>query len=260
MEDFFHEICPKILELVARSQDKTAITVQKADIQDSADFATETDIAVEQLITGTLLKMFPEDAILAEEENSETNLEGAGRLWIIDPICGTLNFARGLPLYVSNIALAQNGTIIASCVVDHLSGKYYWSTGEGVYCNRERYQLKSKYQGTRVDLELGALISAPQGVKDRHARFVERILREEDGMCFATLNSSSSFLFVALGIFDGFVTPWVHPWDIAASAFLIQQSGGIITDLDGNPWTIATPHAVAARDPKLHAMLLQYLR
>ena len=258
IQNFFHEISPKILDLVTKNRDKVAITTQKDQTPDSVNYATETDVAVEKFITQAIKAQFPGDAILAEEESDQTSLEQPGRLWIIDPICGTSNFARGLPLYVTNIALAEHGKLNASVVIDHFSGKYFWSVGDGVFENDRPFEIK-KFRGTKIDIDLGSLIHAPQEAKDRHAMFVGRMLRETDISCI-TINTSLSFLFVVRGIYDAFVVPWVHAWDIAASVFLIQQQGAIITDLDGQPWTITCTNAVAAHDRKLHAKLLAYLK
>jgi myo-inositol-1(or 4)-monophosphatase len=259
IEIFFHTIGPKILDLVATNRKKNAVILQKVETIDSVDFATEMDVAVEELIVKTIKEKFPTDAILAEEKNSHTSLEQQGRIWIIDPICGTANFSRGLPLYVSNIALAENGKLVASCIVDHLFGKYFWSIGSGVYQGTELIKIEKKYKGTIVDIDLGALISAPQEVKNRYAKFVDKFIRETDISCVG-LNTSLSFLFVVTGIYDGFVTPWVHTWDIAASLFLIQQVGGVVTDIDGNSWKLNTPNAVVALDPNLHTRLIKVLQ
>ena len=255
---FFHEISPRILKLARESRTKTGIVNQKVNTEHSVDFATETDVAMEKLITQAIREKFPGDAILAEEESSQTALDSVGRLWIIDPICGTSNFSRGLPLFVSNIALAEKGKIIASCVVDHMFGKYFWSVGNGVYENDKHANTKKKTRGTIIDIDVGALISAPQGIKNRYAEFTKHIIRETD-ISLVTLNSSSSFLYVALGIYDAFVSPYIHAWDISASSFLIEQTGGIITDFEGKPRTLASHNGVATRDPKLHSTLLKLL-
>ncbi|MEK7615799.1 MAG: inositol monophosphatase family protein [Patescibacteria group bacterium] len=258
LQQFFHEIATQILDFTKKHRNNNAVVLQKINTKDSVDFATETDVAVEKFIIHAIKNQFPNDEILSEEENASTATETSKRLWIIDPICGTSNFARGLPLYVSNIALAEMGEIVASCVVDHLFGKYFWSVGDGIFENMEPLHVEKRGPGTKVEVDLGALISAPQEVKDRHAKFIERFLRETD-ICCLSLNTSQSFLFVAEGIYDGFVTPWIHAWDIAAPVFLIKQAGGVITDIDGNPWNLSSPNAVSARDPKLHERLLSYL-
>lgn len=258
IEQFFHEIAPRVLEFVKQHQNNNSITVQKDDTEHSVNYATETDVAVEQLITKAIKETFPGDAILAEEESDQTSLEQPGKLWIIDPICGTSNFARGLPLYVTNIALAENGKLVAALVVDHFSQKYFWSAGDGLFEDTKQYSVK-KFQGTKIDIDTGSLINAPQEARDRHAAFISRMVRNTD-ICCVTLNTSLSFLLTALGVYNAFVTPWVHAWDICAPVFLVQQAGGIVTDIDGKPWTITSTNAVAAHDPKLHAMLLEYVK
>ncbi len=71
-----------------------------------------------------------------------------------------------------------------------------------------------------------------------------------------SLNTSLGFAYTALGKTDGFVNVFNHPWDICAASFLIQQSGGVITAMDGSPWTITTVGAIGGKTPEIHKELL----
>ena len=105
---------------------------------DKAIIVTEGDIKIEEFIIREIYKQFPEDLIIAEETNSHTILKSTGRYWLIDPICGTSNYNRGGNLFATNIALAENGKLIAGCVIDHCEGNYIWSIGENqIFINQE---------------------------------------------------------------------------------------------------------------------------
>ena len=148
--NFFQEIAPMIRQLVQSFDGKASISVQKT----SADYATEVDIAVENLIVGEVGTRFPGDQILAEEGHNDTVIPD-GRIWIIDPICGTGNIGRGLTSFCTNIALADNHTLIASCVVDHSQNDYFWSVGDStVYVNDSKLVFKEKTEGLGVVVDV----------------------------------------------------------------------------------------------------------
>jgi myo-inositol-1(or 4)-monophosphatase len=72
-----------------------------------------------------------------------------------------------------------------------------------------------------------------------------------------SLNSSLGFAYVAIRKVDGFLNIHNHPWDICASSFLIQQAGGVITDLTGKPWTLTSVGAIAAKNKDIHKKILE---
>src|SRR5260221_11291128 len=135
------------------------------------DFATQVDIDVENLIVNEIKKRFPKDQILAEENNTNTVIP-KGRIWIIDPICGTNNLARGIKNFCTNVALADNYHIIASCVIDHSQNDYFWSVGEGkVYVNDTLFQQIEERFDVVIDVDFGSVASIDKAQKERHNRF-----------------------------------------------------------------------------------------
>ena len=124
--NFFHFISDKIHNLVSNPNNNIEIAQSKG----IGDFATQLDIDVENIIVEEIKKRFPKDQILAEEIHTNTVISN-GKIWIIDPICGTNNLARGIKNFCTNIALANNNVLIASCVIDHSQNDYFWSIGEG---------------------------------------------------------------------------------------------------------------------------------
>jgi myo-inositol-1(or 4)-monophosphatase len=249
--DFFHFISPKLLELVSSYGRDIAI----AKIKGGSDYATEVDVAVEQIIVAEIKKRFPEDHIMAEEEHSDTVIR-EGRIWIIDPICGTSNLARGIKNFCTNIALADKGKLVAACVVDHSQNDYVWSIGDGkIYVNNSLFHEPSEKPEIAVDVDFGALYAVDEKVKDEHGRAVSRLVKDSSYVLLS-LNTSLSFFYVAIGKIDGFINVFNYPWDICAASFLIQQSGGIITDLSGKPWSISTKGAIGSKNKAIHQKLL----
>jgi len=250
--EFFHDIAARVRGLVLAYEG----TAQVAKYKRAGDYATEVDVAVEELIVAEIKKLFPSDDILAEEAHAATTISDE-RIWIIDPICGTANLGRGMKTFCTNIALAEKGELIAACVVDHSQGDYIWSTGEGLYMNDRKFERPKREGrfGVMVDVDLGAVADLPEAQRKRCTDTILKLVLQQ-GVMLESLNSSLSFTYVALGKMDGFINVTNYPWDICAGSFLIQQSGGIITDLTGALWKITSVGAIAARDPATHKKLI----
>jgi myo-inositol-1(or 4)-monophosphatase len=251
--DFFHFIAPEVRKLVLSYGDKASIAKQKDIV---GDFATEIDIAVEELIVKVLQERFPGDAILAEESFSTTMISD-DRIWIIDPICGTTNIGRGMKTFSTNIALAHNRQLMAACVVDFTQEDYIWSIGNGELSINEKLFCPTLQQtgGIVIDVDFGSLGGIDNADKKNLIGTVLN-LSLLPGYLLQSINSSLAFAYVAVGKIDGFINITNHLWDISAAAFLIQQSGGTITDLRGNDWTVTSRGAIAATNARLHRELL----
>jgi myo-inositol-1(or 4)-monophosphatase len=252
-KEFFHAIAPRIIELVQSYGENVSIAKQK-DFQ--SDFSTEIDIAVENLIIQELKQAFPDDQIIAEESTPDKVLR-SGRIWIIDPICGTSNLSRGIKNYCTNIALSNSKQLIAACVVDHSQAKYVWSIGDNeVYINNHKIDPIINDQSVNIDIDLGGLPKSSNDIKKRHIVATQKLLLNTDYKLLS-LNTSLSVLYVAIGKIDGIIFPAPYLWDIAAGSFLIQQSGGFITDLKGSPWHIGSVGAIAAVNSSIHKLLIE---
>ncbi|MCA9327341.1 inositol monophosphatase [Candidatus Saccharibacteria bacterium] len=253
--DFFHTIGPEIISLTKRSLDTNSVSVEK---KHSSDFATQLDIDVERYITAEIQKAFAGDIILAEEEHRDTPV-GEGRVWIIDPICGTNNLGRGIAAYCSNIALAVDGELVASCVVDLAQHEYYWSTGGGViYRGNHMYEPQKPVSGTVVDVDFGCIPELPQAQQASHSAAV-RWLEVHTDYVFVSFNTSLSFLYVALHRLDGVMNIAVNAWDVAAAAFLGTQSGCVVSQSSGEQWELESGNIVMAIDEKTHSALVEAL-
>lgn len=253
--DFFHYIAAEVRRLVL-SFDGKAEVAQYKDVL--GDYATEVDVAVENCIVTEISKRFPNDVVLAEEGHSDVVIPNT-RIWIIDPICGTTNLGRGLKNFCTNIALAENKQLIASCVVDHSQNDYFWSIGNNeVYVNDQLFVAKDMPEdfGVVIDIDFGALGNVDQPKKKLLTDAAYK-LTLEPGYMLQSLSSSLGFAYTAVGKVDGYINSYNHPWDICAASFLLQQRGGVITQLDGAPWMLESVGAIGASSAQLHAKLLE---
>lgn len=252
--DFFGYIATEVRKLVVSFDGRATVTKYKAI---AGDYATEVDVAVEKLIVAEIQKRFPGDLILAEEGYSDVEIP-SGRIWIIDPICGTTNLKRGITSFCTNIALADSNVLIASCVIDHSQNDYFWSIGNNeVFINNQPYIPPATNDDVRVviDLDLSALENVDDQQKKNHTN-AAFVLSRESGYMLQSLGSSLGFAYTAVGKIDGFINAYNHPWDICAASFLIQQAGGVITQLDGSPWGLTSIGAIGSKNIDIHKKLL----
>lgn len=249
--EFFHAVAPLAISLVRDSSKEMAIVASKG----VGDYATQVDVDVENLIVSELNKRFPNDQILAEEGYSSTSI-GEGRIWLIDPICGTNNLGKGINNFCTNIALVESNQVIASCVLDHSQGEYFWSTGDGqVFVGDRPYQLPAPELGFKIDIDFGSIRNSTPDMRQKHNNALLKLIDDTD-YDVISLNSSLGFAYAAIGKTDGFINIYNHPWDIAAASFLLQQVGGVITAVDGSPWTVHTVGAIGGRTSEVHEELL----
>lgn len=249
--EFFHNIAQAVIKLVQNSNKEMTVVENKG----IGDYSTQVDVDVENLIVTELSKHFPSDQILAEEGYSGTTISES-RIWLIDPICGTNNLGKGINNFCTNIALVENNQVVASCVVDHSNGEYFWSVGNNeVYINDRPYQPPAQELGLKIDIDFGSVRSVNNDLQRKHNSCLLKMIETTD-YDIISLNTSLGFAYTAIGKTDGFINVFNHPWDISAASFLIRQAGGVITGIDGSPWTVNTVGAIVGRTPEIHQDLL----
>jgi myo-inositol-1(or 4)-monophosphatase len=221
------------------------------------DFVTDVDQAAEQAIIETLLKAYPEHAILAEESGASANLNDESEYaWIIDPIDGTTNFMHGYPQYCISIALAQRGVVTQAVIYDPVRNDLFTATkGAGAYLNDKRIRV------TKIDRIANALLSSGHAAGPRaideylkmYAIMVER--------CQAVRTAGSAALDlanVAAGRADGFYEKGLKQWDIAAGSLLVTEAGGIVGEFSGESDYMKKGDIIAA-GPKVFAQMVALL-
>lgn len=254
-KNFFHDISPKIIKLVNNFQKSTLTLTHKSG--SALNYATEGDIAVEKLLASEIRRLFPTDLIHGEELSSTQRID-KGRVWLIDPICGTSNFARGFNTFATEIALSQDNKLIAGCVVDHSGPNYMWSVGGNkVFVNKDKLVYK-KHPGTKVEIDMGTIPNLTPSQREPLVKITERLMRETD-YTISSYDSSLNSIYVASGKLDAYIMLIVDPLHFAAAIFLVQQSGGIVTDFSGSPWTLQSKNTDLSHDKKLHEELIGFL-
>jgi histidinol-phosphatase len=191
---------------------------------------TEADKAVEEAIRDTLAGERPGHAVLGEEYGASDTGEAAGTWrWIIDPIDGTANYLRGIPVYATLLALEHEGEVVLGVVSAPAMGRRWWaSRGEGAFADGRPIRVSN------VDaIENAQLSSDGFDSWERHGRadvFMALVRR-----CWRTRGFGDFWqhMLVAEGSVDVALEPAVSVWDLAALQVIVEEAGGRFTDLDG---------------------------
>ncbi len=181
-------------------------------------------------IIRSILKECAACSFLGEEGGSEGT--GAERRWIVDPIDGTTNFARGIPEFSISIGLEKSGKLCAGVVVNPVTGDcYYAETGRGAYRNGDVLKVSSPDQYDRpvVIVESGY---SSQSI-ERAGRQIGSLASFAGFRNFGT--TALELCYVAQGSADAFVVSEDEIWDYAAGIVIVEEAGGKVTDWTGAP-------------------------
>lgn len=217
------------------------------------DFFCELDIKAEQLIIQTILKAYPHHGILAEE--SGYYQDQAEILWIIDPLDGTNNFLHAFPFFCVSIAVCIKDRIEHGVVYDPLRHECFAaSRGQGAKLNDRRLRVSKEKQLSKA--LLGSGYPSHRNARIHHADY-ESLIHQCAGIR-KTGSSALDLAYVASGRLDGFWDFGLKPWDIAAGSLLIQEAGGLVSNLQGKEEFLFQEEIIAGT-PKVFKPLLQYL-
>ena len=212
------------------------------------DWVSVADHAVEQLIRDALARRFPGDAMLGEEAGGTL----ADRLWVVDPIDGTLNFVHGMRYWCVSIAYIENGARRAAAIYDpSLDELFTAAAGAGARCNGEPIRVSTCPSLDR------ALVS--QGYVHRHDLDTHLRLRRALLSAGAAVKDPGAgalmLAHVAAGRFVAFYEPHMHPWDALAGLLLIEEAGGRVGSYPG-PSGLVAGGAVVGAAPGIYDRLV----
>jgi myo-inositol-1(or 4)-monophosphatase len=230
--------------------------IENIDFKSEKDVVTEADHQSEAAILAAIGAAFPDDAFLAEESGASGEM--VDRLWVIDPLDGTVNYANGIPFFAVSIGLVVDGQPVLGVVYDPTRDELFTAiSGGGAYLNGRRIQNPAKERLTDAVVSLG-VPSSGFGRRYREIRHRVRITR---AMGSATL----ALTYVANGRFDIYVQ-WskLSLWDICAAGVIAIEGGAVVTSALGNSWfELGMPSksiGVVAAVPQHHKAFLDLLQ
>lgn len=224
-------------------------------LKGAGNLVTEMDRRCEALISTLLLDSFPGDGYYGEE-NTRVRAD-ARRLWIVDPLDGTNNYAHGYPLFCVSVGFVVDRQPVVGVIYNPLLDELYAAElGKGATLNGAPIHVSQT-------AELGSALLAsgfPYGVWQRpddnlaqYSRLIKRAVSVRcDGSAAADLSHT------AAGRLDGYWEQEIEPWDVAAGALILTEAGGQVSLFDGRPFDVFG-RSILATNAHLHAPLLKEL-
>lgn len=226
--------------------------------KDEMGWVTNIDLQAEDKIIKLLKKHGPKDFSFLAEESGKSNSpknQSSGR-WIIDPLDGTNNYAKGLPFFCVSIAAEFEGTLVTGAVYQPILKELFLaSLGEGATLNKKRIKISQTNKIEKALLTTG-FAYFKRGVESPEIRSFAEVSKK----AFAIRRPGSAALdlaYTAAGFFDGYWEKGIAPWDVAAGVLLVKEAGGIVTDFSGQNFNIDKNEVVAG--PKVISTHIQKL-
>jgi myo-inositol-1(or 4)-monophosphatase len=201
---------------------------------------TEADKASEKLIVERLRQSFPDHAVIAEEGGGQEN--DSQFRWYVDPLDGTTNFAHSYPVWNVTLALEKAGELIAGVVFDPNRDELFTAErGSGAFLNGLRMRVS---KAARVaDSLLCTGFPNHNRSTNPNIHFFHELAMTAHGVRRSG-SAGVDLAHVACGRLDGFWEIGLSPWDMAAGILLVEEAGGICTDMDGAPHHLKSPHVL----------------
>jgi len=228
------------------------------------DLVTDADIAAQEAITHIIRNDFPDHGFLTEEEDGSLPADGP-IIWIIDPIDGTTNFSRNLPVFCVSIAAVQNNPplgekdVLAGVIYDPMRDEMFSAVLAG------ENQLNDKTMRTSQIDDIGQAQIAHDWNRAAHLRqstlySVTKLTHEADSIL--TIGSAALALaWVAAGRLDGYFNYSLRAWDMAAANLMIRQAGGQMSSLSGHAFDFSAYGNMGclASNSNLHEPLMAFM-
>ncbi|MDQ6929231.1 MAG: inositol monophosphatase [Candidatus Eremiobacteraeota bacterium] len=205
-----------------------------------ADLVTDADRASEKLVLARLRREFPDSTIVGEETGTHRGV--SSDVWYVDPLDGTTNFAHGYPLFCVSIGFEREGELVAGVIfAPHLNELYVAQRGAGATLNGRTVRVSpiAEVADALVCTGFHPADFARNGEQfenaSKHAQAVRR-----DGSAALDLAA------VAAGRFDAFWEFDLQTWDVAAGALIVREAGGVVSAIDGGPFSVAGGSVLAS--------------
>lgn len=193
------------------------------------DLVSYVDIETEKFLVEKLALLMPEAGFIAEEQHTNSDKEWN---WIIDPLDGTTNFTRQLPVFAISVALAHRQGIYTGFVFNIPANELFYAVkNQGAFLNDTPIKVAQNKTLSESLIATGFSVSIFEKV-DIHLKVVKEIITHSLGV--RRMGAAAVDLcYVACGRFDAFFEWYLNPWDVAAGSLIAQEAGAIVTDFSG---------------------------
>jgi myo-inositol-1(or 4)-monophosphatase len=203
------------------------------------DVTSEASLQVQEAIVSSLLDQFPDAKVLAEEGPDDAPLPvEAGQLWIVDPVCGSLNFVQGIPAFGVSIALRSEGRIRAAVVYDPCRDELFAAaTDSSATLNGETIGVQQLSEGTEAWSAAVIGTDWPRHGERRHqAQRIVGLMVDQVSECALMGSPALGICYVAAGRLHAYWHLDLRIWDLAAASLILERAGGVLTDAQGMTW------------------------
>lgn len=225
--------------------------------KDARDLVVGSVFPVQERIIEMIRSEFPSHAILAEESEEQPPAD-ADPLWIVDPIDGTQNFSQGIPHFAISIAYRAEGIYRVGVVYDPNSDELFHAIqGRYARLNKDTITVRQVAEGEDAYNQAVIATDLPGGVDERLLNL--RIATLLAGQCISLNVMGSPALalcYLAAGRLHGYFSLAPQLWDVAAASVILDESGGVLTDIRGGSWLHRTGGYIAS-NRVIHGWILR---
>ena len=215
------------------------------------DFVSEADRIAERAVIDTILKHYPDHAILAEESGAQGDSD---YVWVIDPLDGTTNFLHRFPVFAVSVGLLHKGRQEHGVVYDPLRQELFTATrGNGAHLDGRRIRVSKNTLIERALIGTGFPFRDSNLALQPYLKMFEKAIMNTAGVRRPGA-AALDLCYVAAGRLDAFWETGLSKWDLAAGTLIIRESGGIVSGLDGSEDFLDSGHVLTG-SPKIYAAL-----
>jgi myo-inositol-1(or 4)-monophosphatase len=216
---------------------KTAI-----EYKGDADLVTEADRVAERVITERIAANWPDHDLMGEEGARREH--GSDYKWYVDPLDGTTNFAHGFPVFCVSLGLEHRGERVAGVIFDPTRNELFAAErGSGATLNGEPIHVSKTMH--LVESLVATGFPSQKRHKNPNIHYYHQITLRSHGVRRAG-SAALDLCSVAAGRVDGFWEFNLNPWDTAAGVLLVEEAGGIVTDMQGGPFHLSSREVLAS--------------
>ena len=233
-------------------------TAMRVDKKGAIDLVTEIDLQIEREFRTTIASRFPDHVVLGEEFSTSGDRETTPPYcWVFDPVDGTTNYAHGLPIFCSSLALEIDGEIAVGAVYDPTRRELFTAErGQGAWLNGTPLRVSSADALIDSLLVTGFHYGIHRDPEELVSLFREFIRQSR---AVRRLGSAAlDMCYVAAGRFDGYWESKIQPWDVAAGALIVAEAGGRVTTVTGEPFRSRAGSVLASNGP-IHDLMLEVI-
>lgn len=220
------------------------------------DLVTDADLQSERAILDIIGRHFPQDSIVTEEAGEFRHRPD--RVWLIDPLDGTTNFAHHFPFFAVSIALEVEREVVLGIVFNPYMNEHFEAASEGgAFLNNRPLKVSGTMVLVDSLLATGFPYTIHESPEPVMARLAKMIVLAQGVR--RPGSAAIDLCYVAEGRFDGFWEEGLKPWDTAAGMIIVKEAGGKLSTYEGDPYT---PYhkSIVASNPHIHQVMVETLR